>query len=213
MLHFKHVISAVAVVLACAGVAVAAQTSETTPVTADFRAALVSQKERQCDATHMVFLVRFEGTQTSSDARLTGNFKAKARSIGNTQNGYGSTSGKVLITDPVSGLPKFRGRFVAVIEPDGGVEGLLVGSTFGADPVTLLANFNAQQDTTTGAIAGQLGRDSQTGPAQDPAILTNACRDHGDKDDDHHGKRHDEHGDHDDRYGDRNDRRGDHDDD
>jgi hypothetical protein len=119
MLRFKRLMLAAAVGLVCAGVAVAAQTSETTPVTADFRASLVSEKQRQCDATHMVFLVRFRGSQTSPDARLNGNLEAKARSIVNIQNGYGSTSGKVRVTDPASGRPKFHGKFVAVLEPNG----------------------------------------------------------------------------------------------
>src|SRR4029077_17209304 len=54
-----------------AGVAIAAsQPAETTAVTADFQAGVVFQSQRQCDVDHVKFRVKFEGTQTSADARL-----------------------------------------------------------------------------------------------------------------------------------------------
>jgi hypothetical protein len=40
----------------------------------------------------------------------------------------------------------------------------------------LIANFNLQQDQSSGALTGELGKDSQTGASQDPAVLTNACK-------------------------------------
>jgi hypothetical protein len=186
MLRIRYLVLATAVVSLSAGVAIgAAQPSETTPVTADFRASPVSAKERPCDATHTKFRVVFEGSQTSSDARLTGALKARVRSVVNTQNGYGYTVGKVRIRDTTSGRLKFRGRVVGVLEPGGGVEGFLSGRTSGRPSARLLANFNAQQDAS-GAITGELGNDSQTGQIQDPAILSRACRgdDNGDDGDD-----------------------------
>jgi len=160
-----------------AGVAVAgSQSSETTPVTADFHASVVKQKQRACDASHAEFRVTFAGSLTSSDPRLTGDLAAKVRSVVNTQTGWGRTTGKVTVREPGSGRPKFNGRAIAVIEPDGGSEGFLVGRTVARPHVRLLANFNVQQDQETGAITGELGKDSQSGASQDPAILTNACR-------------------------------------
>src|SRR4051794_40337167 len=160
-----------------AGVAIAAsQPSETTAVTADSQAAVVSQKQRQCDAGHLKFRVRFEGTQTSADARLSGTLTVRAVSIVNTENGYGFTRAKVRVSDASTGKPKLHGLAVGVIEPDGGAEGLLTGRTVGPNATRLVANFNLQQDQQSGAITGELGKDSQTGGSQDPAILTNACK-------------------------------------
>ena len=160
-----------------AGVAVAAsQSSETSPVTADFQASVVSQKQRQCDANHLRFRLKFEGSETSSDPRLSGDLTARAHSVVNTENGYGYTRARVRISDPSTGRPKFNGDVTAVIEPDGGSEGFLTGRTIGPDSMRLLANFNLQQDLTTGAVTGELGKDSQSGASQDPALLSNACR-------------------------------------
>ena len=160
-----------------AGVAIAAsQPSETTAVTADFQAGVVSQKQRQCDADHMKFRVKFEGTQTSADARLSGKLTIRATSVVNTQNGYGYTRAKVRVSDAATGKPKLHGLAVGVLEPDGGAEGLLTGRTVGPKSMRLVANFNLQQDEQSGALTGELGKDSQTGASQDPAILTNACK-------------------------------------
>jgi hypothetical protein len=109
-----------------------------------------------------------------------------------------------VIRDPSTGRPKFRGEFVGVVEPDGGAEGFLSGRTVGHRSVRLLANFNADQDQNTGVLTGEFGKDSQVqqpyAPTedQDPAVLTNACMNHGhghgddhdhddDDDDDGHG--------------------------
>lgn len=160
-----------------AGAAIAGtQSSETTPVTANFQAAVVTTKERQCDVNHTKFRVLFEGTQTSADPRLSGRITIRAVSVVNTQNGYGFTRAKVRVSDPATGKPKLHGLAAGVLEPDGGSEGLLSGRTVGPDSVRLLANFNVSQDATSGALTGELGKDSQSGAAQDPAILTDACR-------------------------------------
>ena len=99
-----------------AGVAIAAsQPSETTAVTADFQAGVVSQKQRQCDAGHLKFRVKFEGTQTSADARLNGNITIRAVSVVNTKNGYGYTRAKVRVRDAATGKPKLHGIAVGVI--------------------------------------------------------------------------------------------------
>jgi hypothetical protein len=163
--------------LVSAGVALAAsQSTETSPVTADFQANIVSQKQRQCDVNHLKFRLKFEGSQTSSDPRLSGDLTARARSVVNTESGYGYTRARVRISDPSTGRPKFNGHATAVIEPDGGSEGYLTGRTIGPDSMRLLANFNLQQDPTTGALTGELGKDTQSGASQDPALLSNACR-------------------------------------
>ena len=62
-----------------------------------------------------------------------------------------------------------------MLEPDGGTEGFLTGTTVGNGSVRVSANFNAQQDAT-GALTGELGKDTQSGALQDPAILSDACR-------------------------------------
>jgi hypothetical protein len=177
MLSFRWLAIGAGVASFTAGAAIAgSQSAETTAVTADFQAAVVSQKERQCDAAHTKFRVRFEGTQTSADARLSGRITIRAVSVVNTQNGYGFVRAKVRVSDPATGKPKLHGHAVGVIEPDGGSEGLLTGRTVGPDSMRLLANFNVAQNQTTGALTGELGKDSQTGAARDPAILTNACK-------------------------------------
>ena len=72
MLSFRWLAIGAGVASFSAGVAIAAsQPGETTAVTAEFQAGVVSQKQRQCDASHMKFRVKFEGTQTGSDSRLT----------------------------------------------------------------------------------------------------------------------------------------------
>ena len=160
-----------------AGVAIAAsQPAETTAVTADFQAGVVSQSQRQCDVDHVKFRVKFEGTQTSADARLSGNITIRAVSVVNTQNGYGYTTAKVRVRDAATGKPKLHGIAQGVLEPDGGAEGLLTGRTVGPHSMRLVANFNLQQDQSSGALTGELGKDSQTGASRDPAILTDACK-------------------------------------
>ena len=177
MLSFRWLAIGAGVASFTAGAAIAAsQSGETTNVTADFHAAVVSQQQRQCDADHMKFRVKFEGTQTSADARLSGKISIRAVSVVNTTNGYGFVRAKVRVRDTATDKPKLHGLAVGVIEPDGGSEGLLTGRTVGPDSMRLLANFNVAQDATTGALTGELGKDSQTGAAQDPAILTNACK-------------------------------------
>jgi hypothetical protein len=177
MLSFRWLAICAGVASFTAGAAIAAsQSAETTAVTADFQAAIVSQQQRQCDANHMKFRVDFAGTQTSADARLSGNIAIRAVSVVNTQNGYGYVRAKVRVSDAATGTPKVHGLAVGVIEPDGGSEGLLIGRTVGPNSMRLLANFNVAQDATTGALTGELGKDSQSGAAQDPAILTNACK-------------------------------------
>ena len=46
----------------------------------------------------------------------------------------------------------------------------------GTKSAALVANFNAKQDATTGALTGEIGKDTQSGTIKDPAVLTNACR-------------------------------------
>jgi hypothetical protein len=177
MLSFRWLAIGAGVASFSAGVAIAgSQSGETTPVTADFQAALVSSQDRQCDADHTKFRVRFEGTQTSADPRLSGNVVIRAVSVVSTQNGYGFTRAKVRVSDPATGKPKLHALAVGVIEPDGGSEGLISGRTVGPDSMRLIANFNVAQDQTSGALTGEIGKDSQTGAAQDPGILTDACK-------------------------------------
>lgn len=176
MLSFRWLAIGAGVASFSAGVAIAAQSSETTPVTADFQAAVVSSQDRQCDATHTKFRVRFEGTQTSADPRLSGSLVIRAVSVVDTENGYGFTRAKVRVSDPATGKPKLHALAVGVLEPDGGAEGLISGRTVGPDSMRLIANFNLAQDQSSGALTGEIGKDSQTGAAQDPAILTDACK-------------------------------------
>ena len=158
MLSFRWLAIGAGVASFTAGAAIAAsQSGETTAVTADFQAAVVAQKQRQCDASHMKFRVKFEGTQTSADARLSGKLTIRAVSVVNTQNGYGHVRAKVRVSDAATGKPKVHGLAIGVIEPDGGSEGLLRGRTVGPNSMRLLANFNVAQDETTGALTGELG--------------------------------------------------------
>ena len=203
MRRISWLVASIAAGSLAAGIAVAGtQSSETTPVTADFEASLVKQKEQTCDSSHSEFRLKFEGSQTSSDPRLTGDLVAKVRSVVNTQTGWGRTVGAVTVREPGGGPPTFHGRVVGVLEPDGGTEGFLDGRTVARPHVNLLANFNVQQDQQTGAITGEFGKDSQTTSSQDPAILTNACtgarKKHGEDDersgDDEHGDDREHHG-------------------
>jgi hypothetical protein len=159
-----------------AGVAVAGpQSSETTPFTADFQAGLVNEKQRACDASHTAFRVLFKGTETSSDPRLAGDMTVRVRSVVNNDSGWGRTTGKVIVRETGTHKPKFGGHVVGVIEPDGQVEGFLRGTTVAKPHAKVFANFNVQQDEQTGAVTGEIGKESLSG-MQDGAILTNACR-------------------------------------
>jgi hypothetical protein len=160
-----------------AGVAVAAsQPGDTSAVTADFHADLTAQRERQCDVNHMVFRVRFDGTQTSSDPRLSGKLAVRVTSVVNTTNNYGYTNGRVRISDDATGKPKFNGHVVGVLDPDGTAEGVITGRTVGPHSARLIGNFNVAQDPDTGAITGEIGKETLSGAVKDPAVLTNACR-------------------------------------
>jgi len=170
------------------GVAIAGSgPSETKQVTGDFHARLKYEKHSKCDANNTRFRSQFKGRQHSSDKRLRGRFAANVESVVNDDNGWGRTSGTIVVSGR-HGV-KFSGKFEGVVEPDGGAEGFLTGDTTGRPSVHLLANFNVDQDAKTGAIDGEFGMDSQTDQPyapygqepQDPAILTNACFGH------HHG--------------------------
>jgi hypothetical protein len=175
MRRITWLLGPVAAVSLAAGVAVAgSQTSETTPVTAEFHADLFNPKMRVCDASHSVFRGTFRGTETSSDNRLTGDLTVRIRSVVNTENGWGRSVGNVTVRETGGGHPKFRGRAIAVLEPDGSAEGFITGRTVAKPHTQLLANFNAQQDEQTGAVTGEFGKDTTSG--KDAAILTNACR-------------------------------------
>jgi hypothetical protein len=159
-----------------AGVAVAGpQSSETTPFTADFQASIVKQKQRACDASHTAFRVLFKGTETSTDPRLAGDLTVRVRSVVNNESGWGWTSGKIIVRETGSNKPKFEGHAVGVLEPDGLGEGFLRGRTVAKPHAKVFANFNVQQDEQTGALTGEIGKESLSG-VQDGAILTNACR-------------------------------------
>jgi len=165
------------------GVAVAGSgSSETKAVTGEFQAELKRQHQRRCDANHVKLRLRFKGDQTSDDDQLAGKFEANVETVQDTNTGYGYASGTVVIREEGRrNRTKFRGEFVAVVEPDGGAEGFLTGRTTGRGSMRLLANFNVDQDPETLAITGEFGKDSQEqdpyGPHedQDPAVLTDAC--------------------------------------
>jgi hypothetical protein len=178
MRRISWLLAPVAVVSLAAGVAVAgSQSSETTPITADFQASLVNPRERACDSSHSVFRGKFQGTITSTDQRMSGDLTVRVRSVVNTDTGWGRTRGKVVVRQPGGGKPKFEGRSVGVVEPDGGVEGFLTGRTVAKPHARLFANFNLEQNLQTGAITGELGKDTLSGATfEDSAILTNACR-------------------------------------
>ena len=183
----KWLAAAIAVTAVSSGVAVAGSgSSETSPVQGDFHADLAKPpKQRPCDRNHVRIRLRFEGTQTSNDARLEGDFEANVESVVNTKNGWGYTTGKVEIRrSHRRHRVKFRGEFVGVVEPDGGAEGFVTGRTRGPRSMRLFANFNLDQNAD-GSITGEFGKDSQVeGPYyappedQDPAVLTDACFDH-----------------------------------
>jgi hypothetical protein len=177
MLRIKWLGVAAACGSLSAGVALgASQSSETMPVTSDYKASLVSKTQRACDANHEEIRERFEGSQTSGDPRLAGHLEIRARVVVNPTTGYGHDAGESVIRDQATGRVKFRGRFVGVVKP-GGDEGFVTGRTTGPASVRVFANYNAQFDPTTGSLVGEAGKDSQTGQVQDPQVLTNACDD------------------------------------
>jgi hypothetical protein len=176
------------------GVAIAGSgKSETTAVTGTFEVTQVGKaKQRQCDAKHVRIKTRFEGDQTSSDSRLTGQLEIKATSVVSTKSGYGRSKGTFVLRQTYSPGASFRGEFVAVLEPDGGGEGFLTAESRGRHPLHLLANFNFDQ-TSPRQLSGEFGTDSQMDSPyseedQDPAILTNGCFDK------KHGHGHGHHG-------------------
>ena len=165
------------------GVAIAGSgKSETTAVMGKFEVAQVGKaKQRQCDAKHVRIKTRFEGPQTSSDPRLSGQLEIKATSVVSTENGYGRSKGTFVLRQTYTPGATFRGEFVAVLEPDGGGEGFLTAQSRGKHPLHLLANFNFDE-TSPGHLSGEFGTDTQLDSPyseedQDPAILTNGCFD------------------------------------
>jgi hypothetical protein len=179
----RWLVAVVAVGSISTGVAIAGSgKSETTPVMGTFKVEAVGKvKQRPCDAKHVRTEARFEGDQVSGDPRLTGRLEVKATSVVSTKNGYGRSKGTFELRKTYSPGVSFRGEFVAVLEPDGGGEGFLVGESKGRHPVHLLANFNFDE-TSPGHLSGEFGTDSQMDSPyseedQDPAILTNACFD------------------------------------
>jgi hypothetical protein len=179
----RWLVAVVAVGSISTGVAIAGSgKAETTAVMGKFEVHAVGKaKSRPCDFKHVQTQTRFEGDQTSSDDRLTGQLEIKATSIVNTKNGYGRANGTFVLRRTYSPGAAFRGEFVAVLEPDGGGEGFLTGESRGRHPLHLLANFNFDQ-TSKRRLSGEFGTDSQMNSPysqedQDPAILTNACFD------------------------------------
>jgi hypothetical protein len=177
----RWLVAVVAVGSISTGVAIAGSgKSETTAVMGTFKVDVVgTPKERQCDAKHVRTKARFAGEQTSSDSRLTGHLEIKATSVVNTENGYGRSKGTFVLRQTYRPGASFRGRFVAVLEPDGGGEGFLIAESRGRHGLHLLANFNFDQ-TSPDTLSGEFGTDSQlkspySDEDQDPAILTNAC--------------------------------------
>jgi hypothetical protein len=165
------------------GVAIAGSgKAETTAVMGTFDVHAVGKaKERRCDFKHVRTQARFEGEQTSSDDRLTGQLEIKASSVVSTDSGYGRSKGTFVLRRTYTPGAVFRGKFVAVLEPDGGGEGFLIGESRGRHPLHLLANFNFDK-VSRGHLTGEFGTDSQMDSPysqedQDPAILTNACFD------------------------------------
>jgi hypothetical protein len=122
-----------------------------------------------------VFRGTFKGTETSSDPRMSGDMTVRVRSVVNAE-GWGRTTGKVVIRETGGDKPKFEGHAVAVLDPEGTAEGFLRGRTVAKPHAQVLANFNVQQDQQTGALTGEIGKDTLSGATKDPAILTNACR-------------------------------------
>jgi hypothetical protein len=176
MRRTSWLLAPVAAVSLAAGVAVAGpQSSETTPFTADFQASIVKQKQRACDASHTAFRLLFKGTETSTDPRLAGDITIRVRSVANNENGWGYTTGKLIVRDTGTKKPKFEGHAVGVLEPDGQAEGFLRGRTVARPHAKVFANFNVQQDPQTGELTGEIGKESLSG-MQDGAILTSACR-------------------------------------
>ena len=168
--------------------------SKTSPVLGEFEAELVKQKQRKCDFKHVRVKLHYRGTQTSSDPRLAGRLTIKAESVVSTKNGWGRTEGKVEVR-PSGEYHEggFKGEFIGVVEPDGGVEGFVTGRTTGGRPVRLFANFNLDTNPD-GSINGEFGQDSQEQKPyapeehQDPAIVTDACFKHGHGHGHGHGK-------------------------
>ena len=155
--------------------------TKTKPVTATFQADRVKNKQRPCDSKHVRVEQRYVGFQKSDYWQLTGDIEIRATSVVSLKNRWGRTEGEVVIRKPYSPKHSFEGEFVGVVEPDGGVEGFVVGETKGHhDRVHLFANFNVNENPDH-TIDGELGQDTQMDKPyaphehQDPAIVTDAC--------------------------------------
>ena len=185
----KWLAVAVAVGSITTGVAVAGGgSSKTMPVNGDFTAKVDgTPKVKRCDSKHVRVRVKYVGTQTSSDARLAGDLEIRAETVvkakkGSTEYGWGYTKGTFTVRKTYSPKHTLRGKFVGVVEPDGGVEGFLTGKTQGhRRSVHLLANFNADEHPD-GSITGEFGKDSQVQKPyapdehEDPAVVTGGCK-------------------------------------
>jgi hypothetical protein len=153
----------VAAAVAAAGAAAAAHRAQTTQqASATFAATTVANAQnRSCtasDGTYQETDATYSGTATSSDARLNGTLKIRARSVVNTTTGLGWVNGSFRIDGSSGGA---HGNLAAVVS-GGNVSGTVVGDTDRRDG-KLLATVTSAFTQQAGFSSGSLGSGSVAG--------------------------------------------------
>lgn len=165
--------------LVAAGLAVAASRSgEVNAVSGDVSAQLVGTPDiRQCGPPEdNVERVRatFEGTVSSSDARLNGDAWARTTLVIDNDTGAGTLRGRLKIRDPASGRLKVIGRLTGATTEltDFRVQGL-IDARLVPGAGELVANFTITQNADL-SVTGEFGKDAPIAPTN-KAVVSTAC--------------------------------------
>jgi hypothetical protein len=196
--------------LAAGGVAVAhgggGHQPKTEPAAATFTATPdPASRTRTCtgaDGTYNETFGVYRGTSTG-DPRLTGALLIRSHTLVNTTTGFGTTTGKVSISNSEGRKTAVAG-FSAVNTQNGKLDGFLTGQARDTPGKTrLFANFSATFNADGSQLSGELGSEAPV-PPQNSAVFQKGHCDNGRRghDDDqgehhdngHHGQGHEDNG-------------------
>jgi hypothetical protein len=180
MRRAAYLVGLLLVALVATGIAVAASRSgEVTAVSGDISAQLVGTPDiRQCgapaDNTSRV-RATFEGTISSSDARLAGDLKARTTLVIDNDTGDGIVRAQFRVRDPATGRLKLVGKTVAATTglTDSRVQGILDARLVprGGE---FVANATISQNLVDLSLTGEFGKDAPIAPSN-KAVVSTAC--------------------------------------
>lgn len=175
MTFVRFSVVAVAVALFTGGSALAGGSTrvEDAPLAA-FRLSLVSSEQVPCETDERFYhrYEVYEGTQISTDPRLTGDLTAWAHVFVDLNTLDGLVSGPFELTDPATGAVKMTGDVAFVVDNGVMFKGFEIDEL--ADGSQLIANFSGTRDPN-GNIVGELGGDQSVVTSDPGAILDDRC--------------------------------------